>query len=170
MFQSFTVLAEPAAAKDRLKRLRALLAEEGLAALIVPRSDEHQGEYIAPSAERLKWLTGFTGSAGVAALTRRHAALFVDGRYTLQARAECDPDVFEFPGVGRAKLAEWLKSKLKSGDVVGFDPWLMTIAETGRLESAFAAAGLKLKPTRGNLVDRIWGAARPPPPAASNFA
>ncbi len=166
MFQTFSTISDPEAAKDRVKRLRALLAEEGLAAFLVPRADEHQGEYVAASAERLKWLTGFSGSAGLASITRRQAALFVDGRYTVQVRAECDPELFEFPGLARTKLSDWLTSKLKRGDTIGFDPWLHTAGEIGRLEEALAAKGLKLKPVSRNLVDRIWGRERPAPPAA----
>jgi Xaa-Pro aminopeptidase len=166
MFQTFATISDPEAAKDRVKRLRALLAEEGLAAFLVPRADEHQGEYVAPSAERLKWLTGFSGSAGLAAIARRQTALFVDGRYTVQVRAECDPELFEFPGLARAKLSDWLAAKLKRGDTIGFDPWLHTIGEIARLEEALAAKGLKLKPVSRNLVDRIWGRERPAPPAA----
>jgi Xaa-Pro aminopeptidase len=166
MFQSFSAASDPEAAKDRVKRLRALLADEGHAAFLVPRADEHQGEYVAPSAERLKWLTGFSGSAGLAAVTRRHAAVFVDGRYTVQVRGECDAELFDFPGLARAKLTGWLAAKLKRGDTIGFDPWLHTVSEIGRLEEALAAKGLKLKPVARNLVDRVWGKERPAPPAA----
>src|SRR5262245_36289856 len=99
MFQTFTATSDPAAVLSRIKRLRALLADEDLAAVLVPRGDEHQGEYVPPSADRLKWLTGFSGSAGIAVVAKRHAAVFVDGRYTVQVRAECDPDIFDFPGL-----------------------------------------------------------------------
>jgi Xaa-Pro aminopeptidase len=166
MFQTFTVSSDPAAVPDRIKRLRALLADESLAAVLVPRGDEHQGEYVAPSAERLKWLTGFSGSAGLAVVAKRHAGLFVDGRYTVQARAECDADIFDFPGIARTALKEWLTSKLKRGDIIGFDPQLHTVAEIGRLEAALAPAGLTLKPTARNLVDRAWGSERPAAPMA----
>jgi len=166
MFQTFSAISDPEAAKDRVKRLRALLAEEDLAAFLVPRADEHQGEYVAPSAERLRWLTGFSGSAGMAVIARRQAALFVDGRYTVQVRAESSPDLFEFPGLARIKLADWLSSKLKRGDCVGFDPWLHTVGEISRLKDALAAKGLRLKPVSRNLVDRVWGKERPAPPAA----
>ena len=80
MFQTFTASSDASAVPDRLKRVRSLLADEGLQAILQPRGDEHQGEYVAPGSERLKWLTGFSGSAGLVAVTRRHAGLFVDGR------------------------------------------------------------------------------------------
>ena len=164
MFQTFDAPSDAPAIPERIKRLRALIADEGLAALLLPRGDEHQGEYVAPCSERLRWLTGFSGSAGLAAITRRHAGLFVDGRYTVQARAECGGGQFDFPGLARTALAPWLKEKLKGGDVVGFDPWLHTVSEVERLRGLLEPAGLALKPTRRNLVDAIWGKDRPGPP------
>jgi Xaa-Pro aminopeptidase len=165
MFQDFSASSDSTASAERVKRLRALLAAEGIDAVLVPRADEHQGEYVAPSAERLKWLTGFSGSAGLAAITRRHAGLFVDGRYTVQAARECDPELFELPGLARTKLAEWLKQKMKRGEILGFDPWLHSAAEIARLKAALAEKGIKLKALSRNPVDRLWGKERPPPPA-----
>jgi Xaa-Pro aminopeptidase len=164
MFQTFAAPSDASSVPERIKRLRAVLADEDLQALILPRGDEHQGEYVAPCSERLRWLTGFSGSAGMAAITRRHAGLFVDGRYTVQARAECGGGLFEFPGFARPALAAWLKDKLKSGDTVGFDPWLHTVSEIRALGETLKAAGIALKPTRRNLVDVVWGADRPGPP------
>jgi Xaa-Pro aminopeptidase len=164
MFQTFTATSDPAAVPGRIKRLRALIGDEDLAAVLVPRGDEHQGEYVPPSSDRLKWLTGFSGSAGIAVVAKRHAAVFVDGRYTVQVRAECDADIFDFPGIARTALKGWLTSKLKRGDVIGFDPQLHTVAEIKRLEDALTPSGLTLKPTPRNLVDRVWGSERPAPP------
>ncbi|WP_296204657.1 aminopeptidase P family protein [uncultured Hyphomicrobium sp.] len=166
MFQTFSAPSDSQDVPDRIKRLRGVLASEGLQALLLPRGDEHQGEYVAPCSERLRWLTGFTGSAGMAAITRRHAAVLVDGRYTVQVRAECSGGGFEFPGIARTQLAPWLREKLKSGDVVGFDPWLHTVSEIAYLRDALAPAGIALKPTRRNLVDWVWGKDRPAPPNA----
>ncbi|HEX2840111.1 aminopeptidase P family protein [Hyphomicrobium sp.] len=170
MFQTFSAPSDSDAIPQRIKELRALLADEGLQALLLPRGDEHQGEYVAPCSERLRWLTGFTGSAGMAAITRRHAGLFVDGRYTVQARNECGGGTFEFPGIARTALATWLKDKLKPGDVVGFDPWLHTVSEVESLRETLKSSGIALKPTRRNLVDRIWGQERPAPPDAPVIA
>ena len=164
MFQTFAAPSDASAIPERMKRLRALLADEGLQALLLPRGDEHQGEYVASCSERLKWLTGFSGSAGLVAVTRRHAGLFVDGRYTVQARAECGGGLFEFPGIAQTHLVSWLKSKLKSGDVIGFDPWLHTVAQIERLGGALRPAGIALKPTRRNLIDALWGKERPASP------
>lgn len=165
MFQTFASASDPTQSADRVRQLRALLVKQKLDAFLVPRADEHQGEYVPPSAERLKWLTGFSGSAGTAVIARREAALFVDGRYTTQAAAETDPEIFDYPGLARSKLADWLKDKLGKGSVVGFDPWLHTAGEIKRLSDALASSEIKLKPVRRNLVDAVWGKARPAPPA-----
>ncbi|MGE0025392.1 MAG: aminopeptidase P family N-terminal domain-containing protein, partial [Hyphomicrobium sp.] len=164
MFQTFAAPSDAAAIPERMKRLRALIADDGLAAFILPRGDEHQSEYVAPCSERLRWLTGFTGSAGRVAVTRRHAGLFVDGRYTVQARAECGGGLFDFPGIAGQHLAAWLKDKLRSGDVIGFDPWLHTASEIERLGATLKPAGLTLKPVRRNPIDVLWGKERPAPP------
>lgn len=164
MFQTFSAPSDPKAATERVRALRVLLVKQKLEAFLVPRADEHQGEYVAPSAERLKWLTGFSGSAGLAAITRKHAGLFVDGRYTVQARVESDPEIFDYPGLARAKLAAWLLEKLSKGAAVGFDPWLHTASEIARLSQTLAAKGITLKPVARNLVDAVWGKERPPAP------
>lgn len=164
MFQTFDDDTASSHAAERLKALRQLMAAAGIDALLVPRSDEHQGEYVAPCAERLKWLTGFSGSAGLAIVTSKSAALFVDGRYTVQARAECDPALFDFPGLDRGKQAAWLAAKLPKGGTLGFDPWLHTIAAVKALHADLESKGVTLKPLPRNLVDRAWGRARPPAP------
>jgi Xaa-Pro aminopeptidase len=164
MFQTFETSAHVAATPERIKALRRLMAQAGLDAYLVPRSDEHQGEYVPPSAERLKWLTGFSGSAGLAIVTKKSAVLFVDGRYTVQARAEIDADVIEVSSLARARIAEWLGAELGRGQSVGFDPRLHTIAEVERLTAALDQKGIKLKPVVRNLVERIWGRDRPAPP------
>ena len=113
--------------RDRVERLRGELGKEGLAGFLVPRADEHQGEYVPLRARRLAWLTGFTGSAGLAAVLSDAAAIFVDGRYTLQVRDEAPGDVFEYHHVTESPPAEWLRRRLRQGDRLGYDPWLHTI-------------------------------------------
>ena len=147
-----------------MTRLRRALAERGVDAVLVPRADEHQGEYVPPSAERLRWLTGFTGSAGLAAVARTRAALFVDGRYVVQAPAQVDTRVFEVLQVPEAKLSDWLIGHLKSGTKVGFDPWLHTPAQIEELEKILAPKGIALTPLAQNPVDAVWGSDRPAPP------
>ena len=119
-----------------------------------------------PSAERLRWLTGFTGSAGIAIATRRRAALFIDGRYTVQARAETDTNAFEVSLLPRPRIADWIADTLSKGSVVGFDPWLHTVSEIARLTAALSPKGIALKPLPKNPIDLLWGEDRPAPPAA----
>lgn len=170
MFQSFDSVAEPQAVAARVDALRKGMRTARIDAYLVPRSDEFQGEYVPPSAERLRWLTGFSGSAGLAVVGPAAAALFVDGRYTVQVRAETDTKVFELPDLPRNRVAEWMGKNLPQGCVVGFDPWLFTAGEVGRLTEALAARGLKLKPVTKNLVDVAWGRDRPAAPVAPVIA
>jgi Xaa-Pro aminopeptidase len=110
----------------RLADLRAALDKRGLGGFVVPRADEHQGEYVAPLSERLAWLTGFTGSAGLAVVLRDKAAIFTDGRYTLQLRDEVDTGLFAPLHLTDTPPGEWIGDNLKPGDRLGFDPWLHT--------------------------------------------
>src|SRR5262245_62212620 len=121
MFQTYEPPEGGQDLAERAARLRGLMAKSGLGAVLVPRADEHQGEYVAPSSERLRWLTGFSGSAGLAVVARASAALFVDGRYVVQAPAQVDRRTCEGRRVPQAKLDEWLTSDVKCGGVVRFD-------------------------------------------------
>ncbi len=159
-------LSECTAAEEqaqRLAALRAAMAEHGLAAYLVPRSDEHQNEYVAPSEERLRRISGFTGSAGLAAIGARTAAIFVDGRYVLQVRQQSDAAFWEYRHASESPFGEWAKSQLASGDRIGFDPKLHTVGEIKRWRTALESHGLTLVPIAENLVDRDWPD-RPPPP------
>jgi Xaa-Pro aminopeptidase len=166
MFQSFDPPADVRDGPDRVKQLRALLAEVGCDAVLVPRADEHQGEYVPSGAERLKWLTGFTGSAGTAIIARQAAALFIDGRYWVQARTQIDTRAFDILQVPQHRVSDWLTQKMRAGATVGFDPWLHTVNEVERLREALAPKQIKLKPLRRNPVDRLWDRDRPAPPTA----
>ena len=95
MFQTYDDTANPALGAERAARLRDELRARGLDGFLIPRADEHQGEYVPPHAERLRWLTGFSGSAGLAIVLLDKAAIFIDGRYTLQVRWQTDIKVFE---------------------------------------------------------------------------
>ena len=163
MFQSFKDIADPSKGKPRVAQLRKVLKQRKLAAFLVPRADEHQNEYVPPNAERLSWLTGFTGSAGMAVVGRNSAALFVDGRYTLQAPGQVDTRVFDILRTPRDKLSDWLKKHLKKGETLGYDPRLLTVRAVERLEKALEETGVKLSPDEDNLVDAIWKD-RPAPP------
>lgn len=165
MFQTFENSSGPEHVAERVKALRVLSAKAKIDALLVPRADEHQGEYAPACAERLKWLTGFSGSAGLAVVTKKAAVLFTDGRYTVQAKAETDTNVFEISLLPRPKLADWLGAALSKGQTIGFDPWLHTASEIARLSAALTPKGIKLKALGKNLVDALWGNDRPKPPA-----
>jgi Xaa-Pro aminopeptidase len=168
MYQDFSNPSDSdaEAGAERVKRLRELMTRAGLDAFLVPRADQHQGEYVAPASERLRWLTGFSGSAGMAVIARKSAVLLVDGRYTLQVRSQVNTDLFEIRQAPEATAAAWLTEHLPKSAVVGFDPWLHTKSWIDALSAALAKSGIKLKPTSSNLVDRVWGRDRPAQPAA----
>ena len=163
MFQTFEVSSRPEQGPPRLMALRAAMAAAGVDAWIVPRADVHQGEYVAPCDERLAWLTGFTGSAGFAAVLADQAGVFIDGRYRVQVRAQV---AAEFTPVHwpETKLADWLADRLAPGAVVGFDPWLHAVEEVEALARVLGPKGVVLRPG-ANLVDAIW-TDRPAPPDA----
>jgi len=148
----------------RLALLRDELAAGRLDGFVVPRADEHQGEYVPACGQRLAWLTGFTGSAGLAIVLAERAALFVDGRYTLQAAAQADTGLFEIRHLIDEPPARWLAAVLKKGMVIGYDPWLHTPQEVERLTTGAERAGASLCAV-GNPIDRIWPG-RPPAPLA----
>lgn len=162
MFQTFDTTSDPAQAAPRLKALREQMEALELSGFLVPRADEHQGEYVAASSERLSWLTGFTGSAGAALILRDEAILFVDGRYTLQAAEQTDPALFRIDSLVTNPPASWIADNLSEGAHIGFDPWLHTIGEVRSMEARLTKRGIQLVPV-DNLVDAIWQD-RPAPP------
>jgi Xaa-Pro aminopeptidase len=140
----------------RLDRLRRELAAQDLDGFIVPRGDEHQGEYVPPRGQRLAWLTGFTGSAGLAIVLGDRAALFVDGRYTLQAAAQVDTRSFEIHHLIEEPPARWVGNVLVPSAVLGYDPWLHTPHEVERFRVAAEEAGASLRAVAENPLDRVW--------------
>ncbi len=163
MFQTFDDASDPTLGPARVRLLREWLAANHLGGFLVPRADEHQGEYVAERSERLKWLTGFSGSAGVALVLASRALLFVDGRYTLQARQQVDPEVFEIESLITNPPPEWLRENAAKGLRLGFDPWLHTISDVKALRSSLEERGAELVPVRGNPIDALW-ADRPDAP------
>ncbi|KAF0677565.1 aminopeptidase P family protein [Profundibacterium mesophilum] len=161
MFQSFDAATTPDQGPPRLTLLREQMAREGLDAYLVPRSDAHQGEYVAPHDERLAWLTGFTGSAGFCIVLAGEAGLFVDGRYTVQARAQVAAEITPVPWPA-TRPGAWLAERLGEGARVGFDPWLHSVREIGTLRAALADGGIGVIAAAG-LVDRIWEDQPEPP-------
>ncbi|TPK37762.1 aminopeptidase P family protein [Mesorhizobium sp. B2-5-3] len=156
MFQTFDSAGNPAVGRPRVALLRQWLAENGLDGFVVPRADEHQGEYVADRSARLKWLTGFSGSAGVAIILRDRAFIFVDGRYTLQVRGEVDLGIFSIESLVDNPPANWLKDNLGKGARLGFDPWLHTIGEVKALRASAEKTGAVLVPLEANPIDIIW--------------
>jgi Xaa-Pro aminopeptidase len=140
----------------RLAAFRAQLRKMGLTAFIVPRQDEFQGEYVAAYAERLRWLTGFAGSWGVAVITLKTAAIFVDGRYTIQVRKQVDGKLIKPHHLTEDPPAAWIERSLKKGDALGYDPWLVTAGQAGIFEQACKKAGARLVAVTQNPVDAIW--------------
>src|SRR5215813_9458786 len=126
-FQTFDDPAETSESASRLAALRTELARRGLDGFVVPHADRYQNEYLLPSEERLAWLTGFTGSAGAAVVLAERAVLFVDGRYTLQARDQTDPRQFTIEHLVDRPPSAWIEFNLKAGQKLGFDPWLHTV-------------------------------------------
>ena len=165
IFQSFEDQSDPATCAPRLKLLREGLARRGLAGFVVPRSDEHQGEYVPKKAERLAWLTAFTGSAGAAVVLADKAAVFVDGRYTLQVRQQTDTSLFEPRDLISEGPAAWLEKNAPKGGVIGYDPWLFTANAVDGLKAAVAKAGATLVAVETNPIDAVW-ADQPEPPTA----
>jgi Xaa-Pro aminopeptidase len=162
-FQTFEETEGGVALTARLGAFREELARRKLTGFVVPRADQQQNEYVPPSEERLAWLTGFTGSAGMAVVLTKEAAVFVDGRYTLQAGKQVDRKAWQVEPLVDPPPEQWLTRHLAKGDRLGFDPWLHTSAAAERLAAACTKAGAELVAVDSNPVDAIWHE-RPAPP------
>jgi Xaa-Pro aminopeptidase len=166
LFQTFEEPETGIALSAKLSAFREELARRNLSGFVVPRADQQQNEYVAPSEERLAWLTGFTGSAGIAIVLAKEAALFVDGRYTLQATRQVDARAWTVEPLVEPPPETWLAKHLTSADRLGFDPWLHTTAAAERLAGACAKAGAELVAVETNPLDAVW-TERPAPPLAA---
>lgn len=164
MFQSFEQVANPRDGAARLAALRGALAAAGHDGCIVPRADIYQGEYVAEADARLKWLTGFTGSAGFCIVLPGIAGVFIDGRYRTQVKAEVDLSAFTPVPWPETRPAEWLAEHLPKGGRVAYDPWLHTAREIGEMAERLAGSGIELV-AAPNRVDPLWPD-RPAPPRA----
>jgi Xaa-Pro aminopeptidase len=162
-FQTFDDPPGAGEAAPRVAALRAELARRGLDGFVVPHADRYQNEYLAPSEERLAWLTGFTGSAGAAIILADRAALFVDGRYTTQARDQVDGALFSIEHLVDKPPSAWIEASLSTGQKLGYDPWLHSAESAERLAKACITAGAILVATAPNPIDTIWKD-RPAPP------
>ena len=155
--------AKASSAAERLAALRAHLAAARLDGFIVPHSDEHQNEFLPPRAERLAWLTGFTGSAGMAVVLADQAAVFVDGRYTLQVRAQVDSELYSYHHLIEEPVVDWLGPNLSTGMRLGYDPWLHGVRGVERMRKACDSADAELVAVDANPIDAVW-TDQPPPP------
>ena len=162
-FQTFEDPEGGVALTARLAAFREELHRRQLTGFVIPRADQQQNEYVPPSEERLAWLTGFTGSAGLAIVLAKEAAVFVDGRYTLQAAKQVDTHAWAITSLVDPPPERWLAEHLRAGDRLGYDPWLHTSAAVERLAKACAKADAELIPVDSNPVDSIW-TDRPAPP------
>ncbi|MDP2410457.1 MAG: aminopeptidase P family protein [Pseudolabrys sp.] len=162
-FQTFDESSDGAHSAARIAALRAGLKQRGLDGFVVPRADRQQNEYLPASEERLAWLTGFTGSAGLAIVLDDCAALFADGRYTVQAAMQVDAQTFAIEHLVDSPPDRWLDKNLKSGMKLGFDPWLHTSENADKLKKTCAEASATLVAVDSNPIDALWSD-RPAPP------
>ena len=150
---------------ERLAALRAHLATLDLTGFVVPLTDEYMSEYVGDYAQRLAWLTGFKGSAGSAVVLADTAAMFTDGRYTLQVREQVDAADWQFVQVPATSMADWLRTHARDGDRIGFDPWLATVDWVAATRRALADVGAVLVPVDANPIDALWQDRPAPSPA-----
>ncbi|MBW0144197.1 aminopeptidase P family protein [Sphingomicrobium clamense] len=149
---------------DRLAALRTQLKSDNLDGFVVPLTDEHMSEYVGSYAQRLAWLTGFDGSAGSAAVLPEEAAIFIDGRYTIQVRDQVDGDLFSYQPVPETSVAKWLQGTAPEGGRIGYDPWLHTKAWVKQATKALEGKA-ELVPVERNPIDAVW-VGRPEPSKA----
>ena len=141
---------------DRLKVLRSVLSDEGLKGLIVPLTDEHMSEYVGAYANRMAYISGFTGSAGLVMVLADKAAVFTDGRYTIQVREQVDGTLFDYETLDQVTPARWLAANTGAGDKIGYDGELLRTPFREKLSAALVRKNASLVMTDGNLIDRIW--------------
>ena len=165
-FQTFEDSSERAESAGRVAALRAALEQRGLDGFLVPRADRQQNEYLPASEERLAWLSGFTGSAGFAIVLTDRAAVFVDGRYTVQADAQIDKSVFAIEHLVETPPDQWLTQNIKAGEKIGYDAWLHTTDQVEKFRRAANIVGAELVAVESNPIDALWHN-RPAPPAGA---
>lgn len=152
-FQSFESAAQPEKTSERLAALHQSISNAGLDGMILPRTDAFLSEFVAPRNERLAWLTGFTGSTGLLlAIRYQKTVLFVDGRYSIQAREQTDPEAIEVVDAAPHLAADWIEARHEPGYHIGYDPWLHSMGSLKPLERA----GLRLRPMEPNPIDALW--------------
>jgi len=163
MRQTYDVIGGPAVGRASLPLLRAALKAAELDGVYIPHDDEYQNEYLPDCNERLAWATGFTGSAGAAFVFQKHAIVFIDGRYTLQVKAQLAPKIFETADLGDPGPFGWLAKQTLTGQKIGYDPRLVSPDALEKLADAAKKAGAELVATESNPIDKAW-TGRPPEP------
>ncbi|WP_091740472.1 aminopeptidase P family protein [Phenylobacterium immobile] len=166
MRQTFSESTDPSFGPRHVPLIRQAMARQGLDAFLVPHEDEHQNEYLPEANDRLGWATGFTGSAGAAVIFQDKAAIFVDGRYTLQVRDQVDAATFEIRDLVDGGVTAYITTAAAKGQSIGYDPRLHSPDALARLKLAAARAGAELKAVAANPLDEAWGAERPAQPVA----
>jgi Xaa-Pro aminopeptidase len=166
MRQTFDEATDPSFGPKHVPLIRQAMSQQGLDGLLVPHEDEHQNEYLPAANDRLGWATGFTGSAGAAVIFQDKAAIFVDGRYTLQVRDQVDQQTFEIRDLVEGGVPAYLETAARRGQAIGYDPRLHSPDALARLKIAAAKAGAELRPVTPNPLDEAWGQARPAQPVA----
>jgi len=155
-FQTFADASSSSDSAARLASLRAELKRRDLDGFLVPRADAHQNEYVPRSAERLAWLTGFTGSAGFAVVLEKQAAIFIDGRYVIQVRQEIDEKLFKPLDISEITPANWLAQHAHRGARIGYDPWVHTSGQIERFTKTLQEKDITLVPLDANPIDELW--------------
>jgi len=163
--QTFDVKGGPHYGRENVPKLRAELEKLGLDGFLIPHEDEYDNEYLPDCNERLLWISGFSGSAGAAIVMKDRAAIFVDGRYTLQVKQQAAGDVFDYCDLVEQGMAGWIESEAKPGEKIGYDARLHSPAALDRLKTAAARAGAELVSLENNPLDAAW-TDRPAPPMA----
>jgi Xaa-Pro aminopeptidase len=166
MRQTFDESTDPSFGPRHVPLIRRAMAEQGLDGFLVPHEDEHQNEYLPAANDRLAWATGFTGSAGAAVILKDKAAIFVDGRYTIQVRDQVDQNLFEIRDLVEGGVPAYLEQAVGRGQAIGYDPRLHSPDALAHLRAAAARAGAELRPVTPNPLDAAWGDSRPPQPTA----
>lgn len=149
-------MEEEAIANTPLGHLRQAMKEQGAQALWIPYADIHQNEYVPPCYQRLRWLTGFSGSAGLGLVSQTEAILFVDGRYMVQAPQEIDTTLWAVGSLKTSAIQEWILKNLGEHGCITYDPWLMTIAQARQWEKWGQEQGIQFKPGPSSLIDQVW--------------
>ena len=166
MFQTFNETTDRSFGARHVPLIRQAMAAQGLDGFLVPHEDEHQNEYLPAANDRLAWATGFTGSAGAAVILTDKAAVFVDGRYTIQVRDQVDAGLFEIRDLVDGGVPAYLEAATGRGQRIGYDPRLHSPDALAHLKAAAARSGAELTPVNDNPLDQAWGQQRPSQPQA----